>query len=151
MPSPLLRIVGRSVRRIRKAARITQEQLAAEAGVHVNTIINLEKGKLETVQLSTLEIVAAVLGCQVTELCSPPGEERIGHIEERLAVLEQGHVDVLRNDIDAFAARPSEATMTTAGVTTLVEAMLCKCLPPGVAAERAHNIAAALSGIRVLP
>ena len=81
MSSPLLRIVGRSVRRIRKTARITQRQLAAEAGVHVNTIINLEKGKLETVQLSTLEIIAAVFGCRVTEFCGDA--DRLGISEAR--------------------------------------------------------------------
>jgi len=56
--------VGKIVRETRRAAGLTQQQLAGAAGVGVRFLIELEAGK-PTVQVGKTLAVLAVLGCYV--------------------------------------------------------------------------------------
>ena len=56
-PSPL----GSLLLRTRKSADLTQEALAERAGVSVNTISNLEAGRLHIPRQATLDLLAATL------------------------------------------------------------------------------------------
>lgn len=60
--------LGRNVRRLRKAAGLTQPQLAKKSGVSRPTIANLETGYATTASLETAERLAAALGVPLWEL-----------------------------------------------------------------------------------
>jgi y4mF family transcriptional regulator len=62
--------VGKTIREARRAAGLTQGQLAGAAGVGVRFLIELEAGK-PTVQLGKTLAVLDVLGCYV-RIDSPP-------------------------------------------------------------------------------
>lgn len=53
--------------RLRAAAGLTQEQLAARAGLSPNAIAALESGKRRTPRLTTVELLAAALGLDAQE------------------------------------------------------------------------------------
>ena len=63
--------------------------------------------------------------------------ERLDDLAERLAVLEQGHVET------------EPTPMSRTEVANTVFELLSRALPPGQARERANNIAAALSGVTI--
>ena len=56
--------LGKTIREARRAAGLTQEQLAGAAGVGVRFLIEVEAGK-PTAQLGKTLAVLAVLGCSV--------------------------------------------------------------------------------------
>jgi transcriptional regulator with XRE-family HTH domain len=62
--------LGETIRRLRKARRLTQEKLAARAGVHKNTINFIETGRIKNVESVTLAAVAGALEVDVAELHS---------------------------------------------------------------------------------
>ena len=57
--------IGLSVRRIRKAKRMTQRQLAQRVGTHQEWISNLETGRIENPGLGTILRAFQVLGVQL--------------------------------------------------------------------------------------
>ncbi|MBA7548343.1 hypothetical protein ES705_40795 [subsurface metagenome] len=63
------KILANVIRMHRKAAKLSQLQLAEMAGVGKTVIFNIEKGK-ETVQLDTLRKILKVLNIEV-QLISP--------------------------------------------------------------------------------
>jgi len=63
------KILANVIRMHRKAAKLSQLQLAEMAGVGKTVIFNIEKGK-ETVQLNTLRKILKVLNIEV-QLISP--------------------------------------------------------------------------------
>lgn len=63
------KILANLIRMHRKAAKLSQLQLAEMAGVGKTVIFNIEKGK-ETVQLDTLRKILKVLNIEV-QLISP--------------------------------------------------------------------------------
>ena len=65
------------IRKHRKAAKLTQVQLAEMAGVGKTAVFDLEKGK-ETVQLDTLRKILAVLNIKV-QLNSPFLNQIVNH------------------------------------------------------------------------
>jgi len=65
------------IRKHRKAAKLTQVQLAEMAGVGKTAVFDLEKGK-ETVQLDTLRKILAVLNIKV-QLISPFLNQIVNH------------------------------------------------------------------------
>ena len=67
-PSPL----GSLLLRTRKSADLTQEALAERAGVSVNTISNLEAGRLHIPRQATLDLLATTLA---TALALAPAEQ----------------------------------------------------------------------------
>lgn len=82
------REVGRIVLRLRTQQGLSQEALAAEAGVSYKTIARIEKGAHET-RGSTYRKIAAALGIDVTELLSPlvagDSSTPMGRLERELA------------------------------------------------------------------
>lgn len=67
-PSRLVtRILADNVRAYRKSKNISQEELAHMCGLHRTYVGSVERGE-RNVTLSTLEILAAVLGVSVPEL-----------------------------------------------------------------------------------
>jgi len=65
------------IRKHRKAAKLSQVQLAEMAGVGKTAVFDLEKGK-ETVQLDTLRKILAVLNIKV-QLISPFLNQIVNH------------------------------------------------------------------------
>ena len=56
---------GETVRKIRVRANMTQKQLANTANVALNTVKNLESGKLKNPTLNTMVKIADALGISV--------------------------------------------------------------------------------------
>lgn len=56
---------GETVKRLRLLSGLTQKQLASEAGVALNTVKNLESGKLKNPTLNTLIKIADALGVSI--------------------------------------------------------------------------------------
>ena len=52
----------------RRRAGLSQEDLAARAGVHPHTISKIERGLLVVPRPSTCRKLAAALGCQIVDL-----------------------------------------------------------------------------------
>ena len=67
--SPLLLTLGKNVRERRKAAGLTQERLAEEAGLHRTYIADVEGGSRNVSILNVLRIARA-LKISVSELCN---------------------------------------------------------------------------------
>jgi transcriptional regulator with XRE-family HTH domain len=61
------RVVAERIKKIRKARKITQEQLAELAGLNRTHLYRLESGK-QSMTLRTLKLVADALGVRVREL-----------------------------------------------------------------------------------
>jgi transcriptional regulator with XRE-family HTH domain len=62
-----LKLFGANLRRIRRAKDITQEVLADEAGVSLNTINTIEKGKLNPT-FATISAIADALSIHPKDL-----------------------------------------------------------------------------------
>jgi transcriptional regulator with XRE-family HTH domain len=58
------------VRELRRARGLDQRELAAQAGVSMQTISNLETGRLRDLKVSTLSALARSLGVSPAELLS---------------------------------------------------------------------------------
>jgi transcriptional regulator with XRE-family HTH domain len=54
--------LGRTVRRLRRLASLTQEELAGRSGVSVDVIRQLEQGRKHSARLPTLHALANGLG-----------------------------------------------------------------------------------------
>lgn len=52
----------------RRAAKLTQAELAEKAGINVNTVSTIEKQGIENVKICTLRKLAAALDCDINEL-----------------------------------------------------------------------------------
>jgi len=86
--------LAEQVRRLRTQAGLTQAELAARAGVTVETIARLERvlrGRLSAnanPSLETMERIGTALGVEVAELLSPPAKQRVK--DDRLASVLRG-------------------------------------------------------------
>jgi transcriptional regulator with XRE-family HTH domain len=63
-PEPALKSMGRSLRDLRKAARLTQADLVARAGISRDTLSRVENG--ESAETAFVQRIASVLGYQLT-------------------------------------------------------------------------------------
>jgi len=61
---PALKSMGRSLRDLRKAARLTQAHLVARAGISRDTLSRVENG--ESAETALVQRIADVLGYQLT-------------------------------------------------------------------------------------
>ena len=61
------RLLARNLRRLRLERKLTQDELAAEAGVRQALISELESGKID-VRLDTLQRIALALSARLAEL-----------------------------------------------------------------------------------
>lgn len=75
--------VGEAIRRRRKEAEITQEELAKRAGLSPTSIVRLELGEIKAPRVSTLDAIARALVINPAELVQfvskikpPAGRER---------------------------------------------------------------------------
>jgi len=59
---------GVNLKTARKAAGFTQDALAREVGMTLNTIVRWERGEREPDTLAMMEVVAAAVGMTITEL-----------------------------------------------------------------------------------
>ena len=67
------RLVGRNLRRARKATGLTQEQVSERTGVAQQHLSELERGAGNPTVVTLYEL-AQVLGVAVVDLVSPDGE-----------------------------------------------------------------------------
>jgi transcriptional regulator with XRE-family HTH domain len=81
--------IGDKVRATRKAAGISQEEVARRAGVSLNVINRLERGVILDPHYSTLRGIASALGVPVEDLVREPA--LAGRPEVREWLSEQGH------------------------------------------------------------
>lgn len=58
---------GRAVKKLRKDAKLSQMQLAADAGIHLNALSVLERG-LNVPNLLTIQLIAKTLKISMTTL-----------------------------------------------------------------------------------
>lgn len=71
-PSKLLiQVLATNVRALRHAQGLSQEELAAHCGLHRTYVGSIERGE-RNATLSTLEVLASVLGVTVPQLLTPP-------------------------------------------------------------------------------
>lgn len=66
-PTPTRKDLGRRIRKLRKKARISQEQLGFMAGLHRTYIGSIERGE-QNVSVDNLHKLARALKIQVKEL-----------------------------------------------------------------------------------
>jgi transcriptional regulator with XRE-family HTH domain len=81
--------IGDKVRATRKAAGISQEEVARRAGVSLNVINRLERGVILDPHYSTLRGIASALGVPVEDLVREPAFASRPEVREWLS--EQGH------------------------------------------------------------
>lgn len=81
--------IGDKVRATRKAAGISQEEVARRAGVSLNVINRLERGVILDPHYSTLRGIASALGVPVEDLVREPALASRPEVREWLS--EQGH------------------------------------------------------------
>ncbi len=65
-PTPI--DVGRNVRAARISAGLTQQRLAACAGVSFQTVRNIEQGRVRQPSITVVHRLAEALGCSIDEL-----------------------------------------------------------------------------------
>lgn len=67
-------VLARNVRRLRTAAGLSQEELAARAGLHRTYISSVER-RQRNVSLENIYALASALGCDPRELLAPHANE----------------------------------------------------------------------------
>ena len=71
MSDEILQLFGRRVRRLREKAGLSQEELAARAGIHRTYIGGIERGE-RNIGLKNISRIAKALGVPITKLFSRP-------------------------------------------------------------------------------
>ncbi len=66
----LIEVLASNLRTLRRAQGVSQEELAARCGLHRTYVGSVERGE-RNVTLSTLEVLASVLGVSVPDLLTP--------------------------------------------------------------------------------
>lgn len=66
----LVKVLASNLRALRHAQGVSQEELAARCGLHRTYVGSVERGE-RNATLSTLEVLASVLGVSVPELLTP--------------------------------------------------------------------------------
>lgn len=76
--------LGENVARIRKARNLSQEELAAAAGVAVDTVARIERGERQTTRTATLNKLARALGVEPSTLLGilPPHDNATGDVTD---------------------------------------------------------------------
>lgn len=103
---------GTNVRHHRRAAGMTQEKLAGEVDVSIETIGKIERG-VAAPSFDTAEKIAAVLDLSplalfgATDAAMPKGErgKLIARIQQSLAAMNEDQLARTANMIDAFMGR----------------------------------------------
>ena len=66
-----MQTISDRVRELRRRRGLDQRELASRAGVSMQTVSNLETGRLRDLKVSTLSALARSLGVSPVELLSP--------------------------------------------------------------------------------
>lgn len=66
----LIEVLASNIHTLRRAQGVSQEELAARCGLHRTYVGSVERGE-RNVTLSTLAVLATVLGVSVPELLTP--------------------------------------------------------------------------------
>lgn len=77
--------LGENLARIRKARNLSQEELAAAAGVAVDTVARIERGERQTTRTATLNKLAMALGVEPSTLLGilpPPAEPAASNLSD---------------------------------------------------------------------
>ena len=67
--------IGATVKRIREAAGMSQQQLASAAGLSLSLLAQMEQGKNENPRLDTIRSLARALAVGVADLVGNGGEQ----------------------------------------------------------------------------
>jgi transcriptional regulator with XRE-family HTH domain len=67
--------IGATVKRIREAAGMSQQQLAGAAGISLSLLAQMEQGKNENPRLDTIRSLARALAVGVADLVGNGGEQ----------------------------------------------------------------------------
>jgi transcriptional regulator with XRE-family HTH domain len=62
------------LKELRKAAGLTQQDLAMKSGLSITTVVHIEAGRIPDPRISTLRALAKVLGVGLDELAGPEEE-----------------------------------------------------------------------------
>lgn len=119
----LSRPVGRQVRTIRKALGMTQEQLAERSAVSQSVIAEIENGKREDLQLSTIKKLAAGLNCETLVQVIPKKEisqildEQSTNVAQKIVSISSGSTAIERQlpDQKVIAGEVQEIKKTLLG------------------------------------
>jgi transcriptional regulator with XRE-family HTH domain len=101
--------LGENVARIRKARNLSQEELAAGAGVAVDTVARIERGERQTTRTATLNKLARALGVTPSMLLGilPPHERVTGDVTDlRRALTASAEVPGLGDFTDLRETAP---------------------------------------------
>lgn len=105
-----LQRLGDALREARTAAGLTQQELAARAGVSLSYISMLEKGQ-RNVTLSTLDSIAQALGRQLTISIDPPmtphQNDLLSRLRDRIPSLDPAFLVTLDVLIRGWEGVPS--------------------------------------------
>lgn len=104
-----IRVRGNLIRTRRKAAGLTQEELAVAAGCDVKTVRKTEHGA-ERVDLWVMSAIAEVLGCETESLIVLDTASE-GKAEFHLSLVNEWHAAYENADIDRLLALHSEDTI----------------------------------------
>jgi transcriptional regulator with XRE-family HTH domain len=146
--------IGDRIRSLREFRDLTQEELAARAGVHVDTIRKLEQGVRQSARINTLRALARALDVQLERLVGQPtvtqnlSEPGGGLLELRDAIQDVGALPgVLADDNledppepDTWIRTVSEATsLYWTGAYSSLSSRLPLLLRDGRAVARDHG------------
>lgn len=90
--------IGDRIRSLREFRDLTQEQLAARAGVHVDTIRKLEQGQRQSARINTIRALARALDVQLERL--------VGQATVTQQLADDGGLLELRDAIQDIGALP---------------------------------------------
>jgi transcriptional regulator with XRE-family HTH domain len=68
-------VIGKRLRQLRDAAKLTQRELSIRAGITTNAISELERGVATNPEYQTLQALARALDVSVAELLAEPEVE----------------------------------------------------------------------------
>lgn len=87
--------IGERIRRLRKAALMTQDDLAAAAGVSTDLIRELEQGRRHTASIGSLSRIARALGVDIAALLgSARSAYSAGHDQGRILAIRDALTSV---------------------------------------------------------
>ena len=79
-----------NLRRVRKAAGVSQQELALSSGVSIATVKNIERGENLNPELETLQDLARACRVEVSSLTGAVGKDEMAQIVDAFAKSDQG-------------------------------------------------------------
>lgn len=107
-PPTVLRGIGANIGAYRRAARVTQADLAAGIGRSVQWVSAVEQGSRHADRLTDLVNIAKVLGCALEDLIGRPIEAYAPLRRPRAAAVDAVRAVIMRSPVPALAAAAPE-------------------------------------------